>query len=275
MANQEQTLMLKRVASEFLKVVDPISGKITNFAPLGFAFEKALAIWRAKNLFAPLKILEDGGTLSDVATAIFHIPTVPKTTDYDWKDWNWEKIPGFAARTVQLDLDGSYRIRLKRTWGDMRRLHNLYKSGDYASVAGFFEGLVKEMTIANQVKQASLIMEEMVKLAKDNGITNIKATIKKGTVLTSYLARKLFFSKILDVLANFKKALNQTQGHMGTSGDDYVLLISENKFYDFATAMGVQGSDQAYRDLLAGSLTNLWVFVLSLSLILKINTLFQ
>jgi len=42
MANQEQTLMLKRVASEFLKVVDPISGKILNFAPLGFAFERHL-----------------------------------------------------------------------------------------------------------------------------------------------------------------------------------------------------------------------------------------
>ena len=40
---------------------------------------------------------------------------------------------------------------------------------------------------------------------------------------------------------------------MGTSGNDYVLLVSENKFYDFATAMGIQGSDQSYRDLLTGT----------------------
>ena len=61
----------------------------------------------------------------------------------------------------------------------MRRLHNLYKAGDYASVAGFRESLVKEMIIANQVKQASLVMEEMVNLAEDNGIISIKATVKK------------------------------------------------------------------------------------------------
>jgi hypothetical protein len=106
--------------------------------------------------------------------------------------------------------------------GDMMRLYNQYNTGGYTSVTGFFESLVKEMQSAVMLKQNSLVMEEMVSLARTNGIITIKHRIKKGTVLTSYLARKLFFGKILDVLANFKKAINQAQGHLGTSGDDYV-----------------------------------------------------
>jgi len=68
------------------------------------------------------------------------------------------------------------------------------------------------------------------------------------------MMRKTLLDKILQTLANFKKPINYGAGHVGTSGDDYALLISENKFYDIALAMGIQGSDSSYRDLIQGHL---------------------
>ncbi len=235
------------------------------------SFDEYIAYFRRNNSTDRGRICEVGGTslsrsrsarakatgarvFQSKAGAIFHIPSVPETTDYDPFDWNWSKIPGFAARSVQLDLNGAFKVQVKRTQGDMMRLFNLYQQGNYESVVGFWQSLVKEITLSANIKRNSLVVENIVELARDNGIEEIRLEIPRNTVITDYMMRKTLLDKILQTLANFKQAINYGQGHVGTSSDDYALLISENKFYDIALAMGIQGSDSSYHDLIQGRL---------------------
>lgn len=68
----DESLIIRQVASNFLKSVDPQTGEIDQKKfPLAFFFQRAYSIWRADNLGYPLKALEEGGYYGGPLGAVF------------------------------------------------------------------------------------------------------------------------------------------------------------------------------------------------------------
>lgn len=136
---KEQAGIQKVLKSCFLsiKAIDPDTGDNEKKAAWGLLYQKAYEIWRGKNLFLPETLLEDGGVLDGAGTALFYIPTVPRTEDYDPEDYNWTKIPKFEYKEVKIDVDTFFKVQRKIDDGDALRMKNRFASGNYEGVANF------------------------------------------------------------------------------------------------------------------------------------------
>jgi len=92
-------LTLRRVGAELLKAIDA-NGNIVGPAALAIVYQKAYSFWTprppdggsvlrtrrpgaSKNLFAPRQLLTESGQLNGAASALYYIPSIPKTEEYD------------------------------------------------------------------------------------------------------------------------------------------------------------------------------------------------
>jgi hypothetical protein len=79
----DNNLDLHRLGALFVNNIGP-DGTITGPAPLAIAFQKAYSYWISDNHFIPRTLLTESGTLMEGhKSAIYYLPTLPKTEPYD------------------------------------------------------------------------------------------------------------------------------------------------------------------------------------------------
>jgi hypothetical protein len=237
--SQQDILTLKRIASDFIGVIDPETGDIDTDkrAALGIYFMKAFETFLGENIFLPQKLLSEGGIADGAASFVYYLSSVPKTTDYDPEDWNWHKIPPFNARDLRLDITGRLKVQAARDLQDMRRLAQAFRSGNYEMIVSFYESLVKEIATSAAVKRNVLVMEAIRDLAITNGIEEINIEYPKDdSKITAFAARKHWLNPIMQFIANCRKYINLGKGIIGTKESDFLVILSLNKIYELSTS---------------------------------------
>src|ERR671938_651170 len=101
------------------------------------------------------------------------------TTDFDPHDWSYENFQEFGTREITLDLTGSFSVKRFLSQRDLQRQYQSFKEGNYATVADYFQGLVKQIAFSVAVKRNVLIMEALYKQGQLNGIEEINIEYPK------------------------------------------------------------------------------------------------
>jgi len=199
-------------------------------------------------------MLGESGILSGAAKAIYNLPSVSMTTDYDPHDWSYNAFQKFGAREISLDLTGSFSIKRFLSRRDLIRQYQEYKSGNYTTFNDFFQGLAKQIATSVNVRRNVLIMEALYEQGKQNGIEEINIEYPKDmSQITAFSAREQYFDKLFDIYSDFQTAISYIKGYIGQKANDFLCLISINKLYKLQRAITLAGSDQAYSDLKAGN----------------------
>jgi hypothetical protein len=138
-------------------------------------------------------MLGESGILAGAAKAIYNLPSVPMTTDYDPYDWSYNNFQKFGSREITLDLTGSFSVKRFLSMRDLQRQYQEFKAGNYAKVADYFQGLVKQIAFSVAIKRNVLIMEALVDQRKENGEDEYESIKTDFTDIDMILFHRLVF----------------------------------------------------------------------------------
>jgi hypothetical protein len=102
--------------------------------------------------------------------------------------------------------------------GDLAFMRQKIQEGNYEYLSDFVYRQLGGIQVTAEAKRNSLIIEELVSLAKTNGIKEIRYS---GSELqTEYQASKKILDPFWEAYANFRKYVNLVKGVLGTNHED-------------------------------------------------------
>ena len=115
---------------------------------------------------------------------------------------------------------------------DLQRQYQEFKAGNYASVADYFQGLVKQIPFSVAIKRNVLIMEALVDQGRENGIEEMNLEFPKDmSQVTAFSAREQYFKQLFEDYAKFQKAIDFMKGYVGHKASDSLCIISVDSLY--------------------------------------------